>query len=362
VKIIHLGNVAGFGGLQNWICRLAEAQARRGFQIELMQPPWENSAIEAHTRLPVFPWNLDRVRGFDLIHSHGGSGFLNRRICQETSKPIVHSYYGTTLGCQIALRWFQNLVGWDGFGTLRNIRREVLGGRHAHAVIANSPMVRSEIRTFYGLRSGKITVIPGGYTRDGSYAPRESLRQEFGLPEQGFLFLFVGRPADPVKNLPAAIEAFRRVRPRFPQAHLVLAPKQDISVGDGITGVELPPQKMNLLYRCADALVHPGFYEAYSLAVHEALVNGLPVIVGRNTGNADYCTDLMDALILPRKRGAALVDLLAKMMCSLIESKELRTKLGQEAARKFGPMDWDWVESETAKLYSRVLPIGSPVG
>jgi glycosyltransferase involved in cell wall biosynthesis len=354
VKIIHLGHVSGFYGLQNSVCRLAEAQARRGFEVQLMPPPWEDKTLQVHTWLPVIPWDLDRVRGFDLIHTHGTAGLQNRKIRRETKKPIVHTYYGTTVGCQIALRWFQNLVGWDGFGTLRNITREALGGRHADAVIAVSPMVRSEVRTFYGVRSEKITVIPAGYTRDGSCPPRESLRQELGLPEKSFLFLFVGRPADPMKNLPAAIKAFRRVRLRFPDVHLVLAPKPHTSVGDGITGVELPPQKMNLLYRCADALVHPALYDPYPLAVHEALVNGLPVILGRKTGNADYCTDLVDALILPRKRGAALVASVAEMMCSLIESEELRAKLGQEAARKFGPMDWDWVESETAKVYSRL--------
>jgi glycosyltransferase involved in cell wall biosynthesis len=354
VKIIHLAYIVGIGGLQNSVLRLAETQARRGFEVQLMHPPWDGSVPEAHPSLPVIPWDLDRVRDFDLIHTHGPAGFQNRRIRRETKKPIVHTYYGTTVGCQIALHWFQNLVGWDGFFTLGNIRREALGGRHAHAVIAVSPMVRSEARKFYGVRSGKITVIPCGYTRDGSCVPRESLRQELGLPEKGFLFLFVGRPADPMKNLAAAIEAFRRVRLRFPDVHLAFAPKQNLSDGEGVTGVELPPQKMNLLYRCADALVHPALYDPYPLAVHEALVNGLPVIVGRKTGSADYCTDRVDALILPRKRGAALVASVVERMCSLIESKELRAKLGQEAARKFGPMDWDWVESETAKVYSRL--------
>jgi glycosyltransferase involved in cell wall biosynthesis len=354
MKIIHLAYVAGLGGLQNFVRRLAEAQAKRGFEVQLMHPRWDDSVPEAHACVPVIPWDLDRVRGFDVIHTHGTAGFQNRRIRRETKTPIVHTYHGTTVGCQIALRWFQNLVGWDGFGTLRNITREAVGGWHADAVIAVSPMVGSEVRKFYGVRSGKITVIPCGYTRDGSCAPRESVRQELGLPEKDFLFLFVGRRADPMKNLPAAIEAFRRVRLRFPDVHLVLAPKQDLSAEEGITGVELPPQKMNLLYHCADALVHPALYDPYPLAVHDALVNSLPVIVGRNTGSADYCTHLVDALVLPRKRGAALVASVVEMMCSLIESEELRTKLGQEAARKFGPMDWDWVESETAKVYSRL--------
>ena len=360
MKVIHIGFLGGLGGLQNSIYSLAEVQARRGLEVQLMRPPWEDPALEIHTRLPVIPWDLERVRGFDLVHTHGGAGFQNRWIRRETKKPIVHSYYGTAMGCQIALRWFQNLVGWDGFGTLHDILREALGGRHAQAVIAVSPMIRSEVKKFYGVQGKKTTVIPCGYTRERSGCSRKPPRREFGLPEEAFLFLFVGRRADPMKNLPAAVEAFRRVRLRFPHAHLVVAPKQDLSLEGGITGVELPPQKMNLLYRCADVLVHPALYEPNSLAVHEALVNGLPVIVGRNTGNADYCTHLVDALILPRKRGAALVDSLVEMMCLLIESKELRTKLGQEAAQKFGPRDWDWVEAETAKVYSRLMEAPKP--
>jgi glycosyltransferase involved in cell wall biosynthesis len=353
VKVIHIGEVAGLGGLQNWVCSVAEAQARRGLEVELMQPPWIDPAIKVYTHLPVHEWNLTRVEGFDIVHSHGISGFENKRIGREIRKPIVHTYYGTILGIQIALRWFQNLVGFNGLGIPRKIIQEAIGGRESDAVIANSPKVRVEIAKFYGVRGQKVTIIPGGYLREGNAASRESLRQEMGLPADGFLFLFVGR-ADPVKNWPGAIEAFRRVHARFPNAHLVLAPKQDTAANEAIVGVELPPQRMNQLYRCVDALVHPGFYEAYSLAVHEALANGLPVIVGRNTGNADYCTHGVDALVLPPTRGSKLVDTLAETMCSLIESRERRTNLGREAKLKFGPMDWDWVETETAKVYSRL--------
>ncbi len=39
MRIIHLGE-AGLGGSQNWICSLAEAQVRRGFEVHLMQPRW----------------------------------------------------------------------------------------------------------------------------------------------------------------------------------------------------------------------------------------------------------------------------------------------------------------------------------
>lgn len=39
VKVLHIGEVAGLGGLQNWVCSVAEAQAKRGYEVELMRPP-----------------------------------------------------------------------------------------------------------------------------------------------------------------------------------------------------------------------------------------------------------------------------------------------------------------------------------
>jgi glycosyltransferase involved in cell wall biosynthesis len=353
MKVIHIAEAAGLGGLQNWVCSLAEAQVRRGFEVELMQPPWIDPASRVYSTLPVHEWDPERVPGFDLVHSHGISGFQNKRIRREARKPIVHTYYGTIVGIQIALRWFQNLVGWNGLDTPRNILREAASGQAANAVIAISPKVQSEIRRFYGIAGKKISVIPGGYLRGGDNTSRECLRRTMRLPESRFLFLFVGR-ADPVKNPSAALAAFHAVRSRFPEAGLVLAPKQDLPANEDVFTVELEPHMMGQLYRAVDALIHPSVYDAYSLAVHEAMASGLPVIVSRGTGAADYCTDRTDALILPPKRGSGLVDALAEMMCSLIESQDLRLKLGKAAASKFGAMDWDWVDSETAEVYSRL--------
>jgi glycosyltransferase involved in cell wall biosynthesis len=317
-----------------------------------MQPPWAVSPAQLFTNLPVHAWDLTRVRDFDIVHSHGCAGFKNWRIRAEAKRTrIVHSYYGTILGIQVALRWFQNLVGWNGFHVPRFIIREALGGLVADAVIANSPKVCSEIRRYYGVRNSKIFVIPGGYLRETDDTQKEFLRRMLGLPESGFLFLFVGRP-DPVKNFHAALMAFQRTKALFPNSYLILAPKQDLKPTEGIVSVDLAPQKMNQLYRSVDVLIHPSHYEAYSLAVHEALANGLPVIVGRNTGNANYCTHRVNALILPRGRGPGLVHSISQMMCSLIESDGFRSALGKEASRKFGVMDWEWVATETERVYS----------
>ena len=79
VKIIHLAYLAGLGGLQNSVWRLAEAQARRGFEVQLMHTPWDHSAPEFYPGTSRIPWDLDRVRSFDLIHSHGGAGLSEQQ-------------------------------------------------------------------------------------------------------------------------------------------------------------------------------------------------------------------------------------------------------------------------------------------
>jgi len=353
LRIIHLGEVTGIGGLQNWICSLAEAQSRRGHAVRIMQPPWAPSQGQCFTDVLVEGWDFDRIRDCDLVHSHGLGGFQNRRIRRQVRHPIVHSYYGTILGIQIDLRWFQNLVGWNGIDLPRNILRDALCARSANAVIAISPKVRSEIRRFYAVPNRKIFLIPGGYLRSLENGSREYIRCSLGLPESRFLFLFVGRP-DPMKNVSAALAAFRLARSKHPNIGLVLAPKQQLPSEEGLIEMELCPQKMSQLYRSADALIHPALSDPYALAVHEALAYGLPVIVSKGTGAAYYCTNQLNALILPRKRGAPLVDALSRLMCSVIESEELRSRLSTEAAGKFGAMDWDWVAAETEKVYSSV--------
>ncbi len=351
MKILHIGELAGLGGLQNWICRTAEAQSARGCHVELMQPPWASGQARVYSHLPVHAWDLGMTHNFDIVHTHGCSGFENSKIRRHFGGRVVHTYYGTVVGIQLALRWFQNFVGWNGVGVLRNIAREAIGGQAADAVIAVSPKVRSEIRRYYGIRKRKIFLIPGGYSRDPHNSPRNCLRRALGLPESGFLFLFVGR-GDPVKNFSAARAAFQGTRRRFPNCYMAVAPKQEIESDEGVIAVEVPPQEMSRLYRCADSLIHPSIYDGYSLAVHEALAMGVPVVVGGSAGISAYCSHRVDALVLPRRRGRRLVRSLTEMMCVLIESAELRCRLGTEAVRTFGIKDWNWVATETERVYT----------
>ena len=113
MRILHVGEIQGIGGLQNSIRELAAAQARRGHDVRLMLPPWISHATqqECLTHLTVAPWDPDGAADVDLIHTHGVAGFFNPTWRRASSRPrIIHSYPGTVIGIQLALKWYQNLV------------------------------------------------------------------------------------------------------------------------------------------------------------------------------------------------------------------------------------------------------------
>ncbi len=52
------------------------------------------------------------------------------------------------------------------------------------------------------------------------------------------------------------------------------------------------------LLRAADLLVHPSFYDAYGLSVHEALCCGVPALVTRSSGVAERYPAVLSGLLL----------------------------------------------------------------
>jgi glycosyltransferase involved in cell wall biosynthesis len=109
-------------------------------------------------------------------------------------------------------------------------------------------------------------------------APSTSTRADYGLPDDRFVALFVGRDVakkrldlvlaatDPRYDLAVVTDA--RVEPR-PGVH-VLAP--------------MPAEQLGGLMRCVDAFVLPSTGEGVPLALQEAMAAGLPVVTTANPG------------------------------------------------------------------------------
>ena len=122
----------------------------------------------------------------------------------------------------------------------------------------------------------------------------EETRAKYGV-RGGPVILFLGRFAEE-KGLPHLIDAFARVREKFPRAALVLAGEKDRVPGEtvgerlaplledpasGIVATGLvPPKATSDLFRVADVLVLPSINstESFGLCQVEAMLCGVPAV------------------------------------------------------------------------------------
>jgi glycosyltransferase involved in cell wall biosynthesis len=181
--------------------------------------------------------------------------------------------------------------------------------RKAPLVIANSERTRRDLVERLGVPAERVRVVylgaePGRF-RPPSTEERAAARRALGWPGDVPFFLFVGSPRDHRKGFDVVLSAWRTLLkdPAW-DAHLAvvgtgaegLAWQQGL--GERVHGLK-PREEIHELYWACDALVSPTRYEAYGLAVHEALCCGLPALVSRSAGVAERFPVEVGDLVLP---------------------------------------------------------------
>jgi glycosyltransferase involved in cell wall biosynthesis len=193
------------------------------------------------------------------------------------------------------------------------LRTERLALRRARVVIANSERTRRDVIELLGVPAERVHTVYYGIEpeafRPASAESRARTRDELGWSANRPVVAFVGALGDRRKGFDVLFEAWRQLCASASfDAELVV-------IG---TGAELPAwvarasaagldSRMRFLgFRrdvpailgACDALVSPTRYEAYGLAVHEALCCAIPAIVSKDSGVAErYPSSLADLLI-----------------------------------------------------------------
>jgi len=158
-----------------------------------------------------------------------------------------------------------------------------------------------------GADPARIVIVPLVATRaPGRLPPRR--RKPVGEPVR---YLFVGRLIER-KGIDVLLDAFRKVdggelwiAGDGPLLHLVETAALDdarVRLLGHIDGVEL-----ERLYRRADVLVLPSYYDVWGLVVNEAQAHGLPVIASDEVGAAaDLVDDGVNGFVVPTGSAPAL--------------------------------------------------------
>lgn len=192
-------------------------------------------------------------------------------------------------------------------------------------VIAVSPYVENYLRQKHRFR-GEIRVIPNGIP------PLPASAQVPGIfPKTGRVtFGCYGDPW-PLKNVRAALRAFRRVHEELPNSRLLV-------YGPGWEAEKSRYRNIPIEFRGArkhitflselasevDIWVHPSRTEAHPISICEAIQAGCPVIAGRSSGGVPWTLDYGRAGILVDVENPAEI---AEAMVGLARNRERAIEL-----------------------------------
>ena len=238
--------------------------------------------------------------------------------------------------------------------------------RRFDAGIAISEAIKRFTIEIEGAPADKIAVVHygidfGWLSDDEIEAASHHLRAALGVGADALLLGMVCRLVEQ-KGIPYALEALRRLRAQYPQAHLVIA-------GDGEKAAELRRLSSALgiadrvhwlgwrsdaadLMAAFDVLLVPSLWEGFGLVLLEAMSRRVPVIASRVSAIPEVIVDGESGiLIAPRD-----VDALARAIARLLNDRALRKYMGLlGAARLDEHFSVERMISGTLAVYEQIL-------
>jgi glycogen synthase len=367
------------GGAEKYIADLSEELVRRGHEVDV----FTSRALDFHTwknELPPFEhlngvrvfrfqslrrrewvWRVlhfgmrhywpSRSRWYEPLIFFGGGplapGMLQAMLSQGRRYDLVH------LNCLV-----YGHVAY-GYWATRRLNVPAVVTPHAHAgqevtynvgyqrtvmsgcdhVIADTPAER-KLFLDLGLDPWRVSIggtglDPSNY-RDGE---QSAARRRLGLPDKGFVILFLGRKSD-YKGLDVALDAFKILQSNgLDLAFLAVGPETDYSQAlwtryQGLSGLTVLDQvsddeKLAALAAC-DCLVLPSIAEAFGIVFLEAWLMGKPVIGARVLAVSSVISDGHDGLLAAPGDVADLAACIAR----LVADPDLGRSMGARGREK----------------------------
>lgn len=296
----------------------------------------------------------DLIARVDIVHIMGHWSIINALVyifARQLNKPYVFCPAGTYLiyGRSKNLKLLYNLI----------IGQKIM--RNAKLCIASTAEERSYIVNC-GVNSRKVVLIPNGIDLENIPVRNEvSFRSKYNIGDCPFI-LFVGT-FSPIKGPDLLLEAFNRVKEKFPSYRLVFA---------GTDRGMLPElrkyvAKFNLqarvhfvghlgeidkaqAYYTADLLVVPSRSEVISMVALEAGSTGTPVLITDQCG-FDEITAVDGGMVVP-----ASVAGLERGLIELLSRPERLKAIGKNL-EKYIAQNYSWgnITRKYIELYNQIL-------
>ena len=360
-----------FGGAERFVARAMEALGKEGAQLTIVTRKWQADDNTSSLICDPFyvgsvwrDWGFARCvcrqlqqQHFDLVQSHeriaccdvyrAGDG-VHREWLKQRRRVLGFS---GRLG--ITLNPFHHYV--------RAAEKRLFESPRLQAVICNSAMVKSEIMDYFGMPEEKLHVIYSGVDTNAFHPKlkaqhRTALRQQYGIPQDALLFLFVGSGFER-KGLAAALRAMTTV----PDAYLLVAGTdkkmesyQQLARSTGLAQRVCfagGQKDVAPFYAAADAFVLPTLYDPFPNAALEAMASELPVITSTKSGAAELVENNRNGFVCDALDTQAL----ARCMTHLTQSG-VASSMGAAARATIEPYTLENMSSQLLRLYRTLLP------
>lgn len=331
------GDFVRTGGMDVANFHLARYLARQGGEVHLVAHRVDPELLEMpgvvmhHVTKPLNSYLLGApllaragARWGRVCRTQGGRQVANGGNCVSPDTNWVHYVHAghapevaTSRADRMLRAWMHRRFVIEERARLAQARLVIVNSeRTAQDLVANVGVARSRIRTvYYG--------TDATYHRPPTPAERRAARAALGWNDEDLAVAFVGALGDRRKGfdvLFSAWEALSRdvswdVRLAVIGSGRELLTWRDRAAragfGSRVLFMGFTHDVRGVLWAC-DAIVAPARYEAYGLAVHEAVCCGLPAIVNANAGVAERLPGLEALQPVVPGDGAALADALQR--------------------------------------------------
>jgi UDP-glucose:(heptosyl)LPS alpha-1,3-glucosyltransferase len=232
------------------------------------------------------------------------------------------------------------------YALLTGLERRIYGDSKV-ALACVSSRTADQLEKYFGRRDARV--ITNGvdtvqFSRSVRLARRAQKRAIRHFRDDDFVVLLIGNDWNN-KGLPNVLEALSKLSDT-PARLLIVGnddptASQEMAARLGILGRcvwEKSCVEILDAYAAADAYVSPSREDSFGMPVAEAMACGLPVITSSFAGISALVHDGTDCFVLRDPRD---VESLAKLIRMLCEQAELRSRMGNAAAKTAREWTWD---------------------
>ncbi|MCK5219212.1 glycosyltransferase family 4 protein [bacterium] len=295
---------------------------------------------------------------YDIVHTQGSDG---------TWGDVVTAHSCHLAGMRASLRLHPGMENQLRKGlspahrTIVSLERVVFSG--TRQLIAISRRVGKQVRAAYPMtrRISCQVIYPGvraKYFEPGLVVRRDELRKQLGISREKIVLVLVAN-SPRLKGAERLIRALARVRNR--KIDLLIVSGKDCQTSlvplAGKLGVS---ERVRFLDAGADVLsayiagdIYTALpeYEAFGLAMLEAMACALPLIITKHAGAAELIKSGQSGLLLPVLADDKTV---TRALDQLADNFDLRQRMGQAARLVARQYSWDRMAQDIESVYERV--------